>query len=131
MRAVPTLLASALVACTATQPPERGQKTPDANSRADAAPEAQEGATGGGAAVDTPGFREYALWGLEGSELAALMPDLAEHHGSCRFADCLHRTEPECAIRAAAEAGELSQRRYHSYLRILETLFDESGRSSR
>jgi len=41
---------------------------------------------------------------------------LVEH---CRFADCAHRQEDGCAVRAAVEAGQVSVRRYHSYLKLL------------
>ena len=79
---------------------------------------------GGGAVVDTPGFREYALWGLEPGELARWMPDLAALGGKCRFVDCLHRQEPDCAVRAGLEEGIVSHFRYRSYIGILESLLD-------
>ena len=80
---------------------------------------------GGGAVLDTPGFRDYALWDLDPQELAAQFPDIREHLGACRFSDCLHREEPECAIAAAVEEGAIDPRRYYSYLGILESLEDQ------
>ena len=47
---------------------------------------------------------------------------MAERFGKCRFADCRHINEPDCAIRAATEAGEIDPERYESYRRIYETL---------
>lgn len=76
----------------------------------------------GGALVDTPGFRDYGLWDLDPTDLAALMPDLARHLGGCRFGNCLHRGEPGCAVLAAAEAGEIAPERLRSYHGILESL---------
>ena len=83
---------------------------------------------GGGAVVDTPGFRDYALWDLSPAGLAALMPDLLPHLGSCRFRNCLHRTEPECGVREAAAAGTITAHRYRSYLGILDNLREQEGR---
>lgn len=75
---------------------------------------------GGGAVVDTPGFRDYGLWGLEPTDLARRMPDLAPWVQACKFRDCLHRGEPGCAVRSAADEGAISARRYRSYLGILD-----------
>lgn len=74
---------------------------------------------GGGAVVDTPGMREFGLWGVEPGELAELFPELRPLLGRCRFgADCSHTHEPGCALKAAVEAGEVSARRFRSYLRM-------------
>jgi ribosome biogenesis GTPase / thiamine phosphate phosphatase len=59
----------------------------------------------GGFFVDTPGFSEVGLWGIEPRELASCFPDLKPFIGQCRYADCRHVTEPGCRIRAAAAAG--------------------------
>lgn len=79
----------------------------------------------GGAVVDTPGFRDYALWGIEAPHLAPLMPDLARLVPGCRFSNCLHLEEPGCAVVAAAESGELSVDRYRSYVGILDSVMDQ------
>ena len=47
-------------------------------------------------------------------------PDFAPYLGSCRFDDCTHRSEPDCAVRAAREAGRIGKTRYESYLRLYE-----------
>lgn len=80
---------------------------------------------GGGAVLDTPGFRDYALWGLPAESLAECFPDLRPFLGRCRFGDCLHREEPACAIRAAVEEGAVDPRRYRSYLGILESILEQ------
>ncbi len=73
----------------------------------------------GGYVADTPGLQYLALWGVDPahvsdgfSEIAALGPD-------CRFADCKHRAEPNCAVQAAVSSGAIAARRYESYLRLL------------
>ena len=77
---------------------------------------------GGGAVIDTPGFRDYALWNLPPAELGALMPDIATAAEGCHFSNCLHRTEPSCAVREAVDGGAIHPRRYESYLFILDSL---------
>lgn len=74
-----------------------------------------------GALIDSPGFQEFGLRQIGAPALAGLMPDLAAAMGHCRFANCSHRHEPGCGVRAAAEAGAISAQR----LRIYEGLFDE------
>ncbi len=76
---------------------------------------------GGGMIVDTPGVRELAL-DMDPAELPWYFPEMAERAAQCRFNDCTHTHEPDCAVRAAAEAGQIPPRRYRSYLRILDTL---------
>ncbi|MBL8323449.1 MAG: ribosome small subunit-dependent GTPase A [Rubrivivax sp.] len=74
-----------------------------------------------GALIDSPGFQEFGLAHIAPQALASLMPDLAAHAGACRFANCMHRQEPGCAVRAAAGAGLVSANR----LRIYEALHEE------
>jgi len=76
----------------------------------------------GGYVVDTPGIREFALFDIERSVLQHCFPEIAERFGQCRFADCSHVREPDCAVVAAVEAGEIDAGRYESYRRILESL---------
>jgi ribosome biogenesis GTPase len=77
----------------------------------------------GGFLVDTPGFSEVGLWGIDPQELASCFPEMRPLLGECRFQDCRHRTEPGCAIRAAVERGDIAADRlesYHVLLRVLE-----------
>ncbi|MBZ0303708.1 MAG: ribosome small subunit-dependent GTPase A [Anaerolineae bacterium] len=76
----------------------------------------------GGAVVDTPGIREFGLSGLYKADLIDFMPDLAEHTSGCRFNNCLHVDEPDCAVHAAVESGQAAASRYDSYKQILTTL---------
>jgi ribosome biogenesis GTPase len=72
---------------------------------------------GGGWVIDTPGLRELQLWeGSDGVDTAfAEVEDLARR---CRFRDCKHESEPECAVRAALEDGTLSPERLESYRKL-------------
>ncbi len=70
--------------------------------------------------VDTPGLRDIGLWGVSAAELAAGFPEIRQAAGSCRFDDCRHGTEPDCAVKAAVEAGEVSATRLASYRALLE-----------
>ncbi|MEJ2752561.1 MAG: ribosome small subunit-dependent GTPase A, partial [Chloroflexota bacterium] len=74
----------------------------------------------GGYVVDTPGIRGLALFDLEPQELDAYFREIAPLVEQCRFSDCSHRHEPGCAVRAAVEAGKISEERYDSYLRLRE-----------
>jgi ribosome biogenesis GTPase len=74
---------------------------------------------GGGVLIDTPGMREIQLWET-GEGLAGAFEDLERVAESCRFRDCRHRTEPDCAVRAAVTAGELPALRLESYHKLLD-----------
>ncbi|GDY13558.1 putative ribosome biogenesis GTPase RsgA [Planctomycetota bacterium] len=69
--------------------------------------------------VDTPGVRECGIAGLTAVDAALLFPDLAKFHRDCRFADCTHRHEPGCAVRAAVAGGAIAATRYESYRSIV------------
>jgi ribosome biogenesis GTPase len=73
----------------------------------------------GGFVIDTPGIREFGLWDIAGSEMAALFREFQPHLDSCRFgASCSHAHEPGCAVREAVAGGTISERRYRSYLQL-------------
>jgi ribosome biogenesis GTPase len=73
----------------------------------------------GGALVDTPGMREFGLWGINGEDLALYFPEMSDHVGQCKFGlSCRHDTEPGCAIRQAVMAEEISPYRYKSYMNL-------------
>jgi ribosome biogenesis GTPase len=72
----------------------------------------------GGFVVDTPGLREVGLWGLPPEHLDRCFPEFRPLIPRCRFADCQHGAEPDCAVRAAVERGEVSAERYESYRKL-------------
>ena len=77
-----------------------------------------------GFVVDTPGLREIGLWGLPVDSLDTCFPEFRPHLEACRFADCAHLAEPECAVRDAVVAGEVSAARYESYVKLREELLE-------
>ena len=73
--------------------------------------------------ADTPGFSSFDTEQMDvllKENLQYTFPDFAACLGKCRFQDCSHRTEPDCAVRAAVEAGAIEKTRYESYLRLYE-----------
>jgi ribosome biogenesis GTPase len=71
---------------------------------------------GGGALIDTPGLRALGL--VSGAGIDAAFPDVAELAARCRYPDCAHAAEPECAVLEAAESGELDPARLKSYIKM-------------
>jgi ribosome biogenesis GTPase len=72
---------------------------------------------GGALLIDTPGMRELQPWGDE-SSVAAAFDDIVTLAAACRFADCAHGREPDCAVRAAVEAGRLDADRLENFQRL-------------
>ncbi|MDA8018670.1 MAG: ribosome small subunit-dependent GTPase A [Thermoanaerobaculia bacterium] len=72
--------------------------------------------------IDTPGIREMGLWNLDPIALRDYFPEFEDAARSCRFRDCSHLHEPDCVVRRGVEDGDISRRRYETYLRILESL---------
>lgn len=77
---------------------------------------------GGGALVDSPGVREFWLPKMSGAELAAGFREINEVAGTCRFRNCAHLKEPDCAVLSALAAGQISERRYSSYRQLARTI---------
>lgn len=74
---------------------------------------------GGGVVIDSPGVRDYAP-AIESPDLVARgFREIDDLGHDCRFANCRHLREPDCAIKSAVENGEISARRYESYRRLL------------
>lgn len=76
----------------------------------------------GGWVADTPGFSVLDLADLTPRELPSFFPEFALPSGECRFADCVHRSEPGCSVVAAVSAGSVDLGRYERYLRLLEEI---------
>lgn len=76
---------------------------------------------GGAMIIDTPGLRELQLWGSD-EMLTDSFTDIDALSGSCRFSDCQHDREPDCAVKQAVENGELDPERYESYLKLKREL---------
>jgi ribosome biogenesis GTPase len=77
----------------------------------------------GGALIDTPGLRSIGLYdAYEG--LAAAFPDITTRAAHCRYRDCTHTSEPDCAVRAAVEDGSLPAARLASYVTLAHEVND-------
>jgi ribosome biogenesis GTPase len=80
----------------------------------------------GSVVIDTPGMREFQLWG---GDLDVAFQDMADLAALCRFNDCRHEAEPGCAVLAAIESGDLDPSRLESYNKLLrEVAFADSKR---
>ncbi|MDR0499621.1 MAG: ribosome small subunit-dependent GTPase A [Coriobacteriales bacterium] len=77
----------------------------------------------GGALVDAPGLRSIGLLGAE-LGLQRTFPEIYANAANCRYRDCTHASEPNCAVLAAQSAGKIQKRRLDSYLDIANEVFD-------
>jgi ribosome biogenesis GTPase len=84
---------------------------------------------GGGIVIDTPGMRELQLW--EGEQgLSETFDDIEQLAAQCRFNDCRHQEEPDCAVRTALESGDISRARYGNYLKLQRELKYQESRNN-
>lgn len=81
----------------------------------------------GGLLVDTPGIRAVGIWDAEES-LSRVFGDLEERSTDCRFADCAHDTEPDCAVRAEVDAGRVDHRRVARFRSLRAELGEQRER---
>jgi ribosome biogenesis GTPase len=72
----------------------------------------------GGYVVDTPGIRQFQLWDVISEEVAGFFRDLRPYVSRCRFPDCTHTHEDDCAVKDAVADGWIDTRRYESYVQI-------------
>jgi len=86
---------------------------------------------GGGHLLDTPGVRNFHLFGAGSQELQFLLPELAAVRAGCSYRSCLHEREADCAVRIAVAAGQIPQSRYASYLTMLARAQEEEQPPSR
>ena len=70
--------------------------------------------------VDTPGIRGFGVVDMNSEELSDYFPEFLKRQDQCKFNNCLHLQEPQCAIKKALEEGSISPTRYQSYLQLLE-----------
>ncbi len=74
---------------------------------------------GDGFLIDSPGVNEFGLGKIAPAELAPGFREMCEPMQRCRFSDCTHLHEPDCAVLAALSEGRIANSRYASYARIL------------
>ena len=75
---------------------------------------------GMGYVIDAPGLRGFGLVDVEREEIYRYFPEMLRVADNCRFVPCTHTHEPDCAVKAAVDTGEISPERYNSYLGLLE-----------
>lgn len=74
----------------------------------------------GGYIIDTPGIRAFGIVDMDKAVIAHYFPEMRERMHGCKFHNCLHLNEPNCAIKEAVESGEISESRYMTYLQLME-----------
>jgi ribosome biogenesis GTPase len=71
--------------------------------------------------IDTPGIKEFGMVDMNKYELGGYFPEIAALSQHCKFSNCLHVSEPGCAVREQSGTAKLHARRYESYLGMLES----------
>lgn len=75
---------------------------------------------GDGYIIDTPGIKGFGTFDMEEEEVGHYFPEIFKFSADCRYGNCTHRHEPDCAVRKAVEEHFISESRYTSYLNMLE-----------
>jgi ribosome biogenesis GTPase len=73
---------------------------------------------GSGYVVDTPGLRQFELWGLDPAEVEGYFIEFRPYIPKCKFPDCSHTHEAECAVKEAVYWGQIDAGRYESYMKL-------------
>lgn len=74
----------------------------------------------GGSIIDTPGVKEFGLIDMEKTELQDYFPEIFKLKSECKYHNCLHEKEPDCAVKNGISTGDVSLERYQSYTNLLE-----------
>ncbi|MDR0207472.1 MAG: ribosome small subunit-dependent GTPase A [Bacteroidales bacterium] len=74
----------------------------------------------GGFIIDTPGIKEFGLIQYSKEEIRDYFPEIRRFNNRCRFNNCCHKNEPDCAVKKAVQEGKIHTSRYLNYLAILE-----------
>ncbi|MEO5985110.1 MAG: ribosome small subunit-dependent GTPase A [Ferruginibacter sp.] len=77
-----------------------------------------------GKVIDTPGIREMGLVGISRQELSHYYPEMRALINGCKYNNCMHIDERDCAVKDAIRRGDINEERYISYLKILETIIE-------
>ena len=78
----------------------------------------------GASIIDTPGIRGFGLVEIDIKSICDYFPEFFAFKRDCRFHNCIHKDEPDCAVKIHLTKGKISQSRYKSYLNMLE---DDDG----
>ncbi len=82
----------------------------------------------GGFCIDTPGIKSFGIWDLSQEEVVSYFAEIQALADRCKFPDCSHIHEGDCAVISAFEEGKISPLRYESYVSLMETLQEEHYR---
>ena len=69
--------------------------------------------------IDTPGIKGFGVVDFDTEEIGDFFPEIFALKGQCKFNNCLHTNEPNCAVKKAVEHNEIAFSRYNSYLQLL------------
>ena len=72
--------------------------------------------------IDCPGLQEFGLFHIEADQLAEYFPEMRDLLGQCKFMNCRHLQEPNCAVSQAVKNGKINPERYAFYQRLAENL---------
>jgi ribosome biogenesis GTPase len=72
----------------------------------------------GGYVVDTPGLRQFELWGIDPADVEGYFIEFRPYIPQCRFPDCSHTHEADCAVKDAVHREQIHPARYESYLKL-------------
>ncbi|WP_412988141.1 ribosome small subunit-dependent GTPase A [Pediococcus siamensis] len=75
-----------------------------------------------GLVADTPGFSSYTVFEMALEELKNLFPEISRTSRHCRFRECLHINEPDCAVKTAVQTGDIMQSRYDNYVQFFNLI---------
>ena len=79
----------------------------------------------GGWCIDTPGIKSFGVWDLKREEIEEYFPEIHQCGLDCKFPDCRHLNETDCAVMKAVEEEKISALRYESYQILIESLSQE------
>jgi len=82
----------------------------------------------GGFIIDTPGIKGFGIVHIDKEHIAQYFPEMHHLLPQCKFNNCIHINEPQCAVKQAIKAGNIAESRYHSYLSMYNTDETESYR---
>ena len=70
--------------------------------------------------IDTPGIKGFGVVDMQAEEIGNYFPEFTSIKSECKFHNCLHQREPQCAVINAFKEGNIAESRYKSYLQMLE-----------
>ncbi len=79
----------------------------------------------GGFCIDTPGIKSFGIWDLKKEDVAAYFSEIFAMSSQCKYPDCTHGKEPQCAVKQAALEERISPLRFASYCALMESISQE------